>query len=161
MPLAQVTLWVLRVWVLSAPLPTHACKRRYHLFVTLLGGDEYDAWHVLLWTCVYRLCLLFLVLVVSATYTANLTVFLMRPSFDVLWQHSLQDLRAATACVLWLQYEQILLPYFPLGCFLFAPANLTLPASQAWTRSALSHQSCDCIVEIVPIASVKALVHCS
>jgi hypothetical protein len=65
----------------------------YHTFAALLGGDEYDLYHSPIFGRIYRLGLLFLVLITSATYTANLAAYLTKKPYRIEGPRSLEDLK--------------------------------------------------------------------
>ena len=65
----------------------------YHTFAALLGGDEYDLYHSPIFGRIYRLGLLFLVLITSATYTANLAAYLTRKPYIIEGPRSLEDVK--------------------------------------------------------------------
>ncbi|CAK0797580.1 unnamed protein product [Prorocentrum cordatum] len=73
-------------------------KAVYHAWAALLGGEDSE-WHD--WPGrILRLGLLFIVLVVSATYTANLASFFTRPGIKLHGPKDRASLRDAVACVL-------------------------------------------------------------
>jgi hypothetical protein len=80
-------------------------KAWYHSWAAVLGGDEYDLYHESPLGRLYRLGLLALVLVVGATYTANLAAFLTAPNIVVHGPKNLRELQDATACYPWKQFE--------------------------------------------------------
>ena len=73
----------------------------YHACAALLGGDEYDLYHDPPLGRVYRLGLLFLVLVVQNTYTANLAAFLTASPVQIMGPKNMQQLRSARCCARW------------------------------------------------------------
>ena len=78
-------------------LPSHL----YHAYAALLGGDEYDLYHDPPLGRIYRLGLLFLVLVIQNTYTANLAAFLTASPVRVLGPKTMQQLKSAKVCLRW------------------------------------------------------------
>jgi hypothetical protein len=71
----------------------------YHVVAFFLGGEDYE------WLSgparTLRLSMLLLVLVIQATYTANLAAFLTAPSVITHGPSSLDELRTTRACIAW------------------------------------------------------------
>ena len=69
----------------------------YHSAVLLLAGDDLE------WrgapARTFRIGFLFLALVTTATYTANLAAFLTRPNLQIHGPRNMEELRSAVACV--------------------------------------------------------------
>lgn len=72
------------------------CHGIYHSFAAFLGGDDYE--YVYPAERVMRLSILFLVLIMVSTYTANLAAFLTQPNFKIHGPKTMADLRTAKAC---------------------------------------------------------------
>jgi len=78
--------------------PDRTAKAIYHSWAALLGGEDYE------WVSwpgrMLRLGLLFMVLLVGSTYTANLASFFTNPSFRIHGPVDRVSLLDATACIL-------------------------------------------------------------
>eukprot|EP00929_Paragymnodinium_shiwhaense_P001509 TRINITY_DN101741_c0_g1_i1.p1 TRINITY_DN101741_c0_g1~~TRINITY_DN101741_c0_g1_i1.p1 ORF type:complete len:507 (-),score=33.98 TRINITY_DN101741_c0_g1_i1:91-1611(-) len=84
--------------------PGNLLRAFYHSLAAVLGGEDYE------WTTgsgrVLRLGLLFLVLILVSTYTANLAAFFTRPQVVVYGPTDMAMLKKATACTTYsLGYE--------------------------------------------------------
>ena len=77
----------------------------YYSWAAVLDGDEYTLYNASPLGRVYRLGLLALVLVVGATYTANLAAFLTAPNVKVYGPRDLSELKETTACYSWSSLE--------------------------------------------------------
>eukprot|EP00746_Dinoflagellata_sp_MGD_P033745 gnl/MRDRNA2_/MRDRNA2_180606_c0_seq1.p1 gnl/MRDRNA2_/MRDRNA2_180606_c0~~gnl/MRDRNA2_/MRDRNA2_180606_c0_seq1.p1 ORF type:complete len:430 (-),score=48.22 gnl/MRDRNA2_/MRDRNA2_180606_c0_seq1:225-1469(-) len=68
----------------------------YHTWAAFLGGEDYE------WLTtpakILRIALLFLVLISSATYTANLAAFFTKPNFKMVGPQNLEQLSTSTVC---------------------------------------------------------------
>lgn len=100
----------------------------YHTASALLGGDEYDLYHAPPLGRLYRVGLLFLVLIFSATYTANLAAYLTKPAFTI---HGPQVSRVARRR---LPICQELIPPPPLLISPPPPSLRHFIACRRWTR---------------------------
>ena len=131
----------------------------YHTTAAILGGDEYDLYHCLGAGRLYRLGLLFYLLVIGATYTANLAAFLLRANVVVHGPKTLAELKSATVCNRWESFAGSYTSY--VGSFVFpADAPATEQAGLEWARDALQNGECDAIMEIKSSAKLFALEHC-
>ena len=74
----------------------------YHSAVLLLAGDDLE------WrgapARTFRIGFLFLALVTTATYTANLAAFLTQPNLQIHGPRNMEELRSAVACV---EYDEV------------------------------------------------------
>ena len=167
--LASVVFGTLVLWALAVidsgrctlrALPSYA----YHTLAAMLGGEEFDLYHCVAGHAaagrVYRVGLLFFVLIFGATYTANLAAFLTRPAFKVHGPQTMAQLRQATVCYRWRAQAQwngleryarrVLLP----------PAELDVQGRLPWAREMLRLGECDAIVELQTNAKGESLQHC-
>lgn len=135
----------------------------YHTWAVLLGGDEYDLYHYPVFGRLYRLGLLFLVLVISATYTANLAAFLTKPNYRIHGPQNFAELKTATVCVNWpmmataqrlagLAGPQVIFPEHnpPLG----------MSDRYVWAYNTLQAGKCDAIVDSKAFLKPMSLRHC-
>eukprot|EP01065_Artemidia_motanka_P024179 TRINITY_DN28806_c0_g1_i1.p1 TRINITY_DN28806_c0_g1~~TRINITY_DN28806_c0_g1_i1.p1 ORF type:complete len:494 (+),score=144.21 TRINITY_DN28806_c0_g1_i1:50-1483(+) len=77
----------------------YACRTVEVGWAVLLGGDDYD-WSELGYPGqLLQLGILFFVLIIVATYTANLAAFFTKPSFEIHGPQSMEQLRGAKVCV--------------------------------------------------------------
>ena len=76
-----------------------------------LGGNEYELYHCVGVGRLYRVGLLFFVLVLGATYTANLAAFLSKPNIKVLGPNNLADLKEPKVCCKWLGNHDWMAPF--------------------------------------------------
>ncbi|CAK0904899.1 unnamed protein product [Prorocentrum cordatum] len=83
----------------GAITPDAVAQSHYHAWIALLGGEDYE-WVSWPGRCL-RLGLLFLVLIVISTYTANLAAFFTTPVYDVHGPTDLESLKSAVACTIW------------------------------------------------------------
>ena len=153
----------------ASGLPPRATLRAfpslvYHTGAALLGGDEYDLYHALGFGRVYRVGLLFFVLVLGATYTANLAAFLLMPAELVHGPATMAELAKTKVCHRWPAFRAPSEIEY-VGEFVDPPADLAFPEIPAWSRDALqrggdSPGGCDAIVEISVNAYAEALEHC-
>mmetsp|Transcript_19031 Transcript_19031/g.47638 ORF Transcript_19031/g.47638 Transcript_19031/m.47638 type:complete len:591 (+) Transcript_19031:147-1919(+) len=131
----------------------------YHTVAALLGGDEYDLYHVPVYGRVHRVGLLFFVMVVSATYTANLAAFLTKQSVTIHGPQTAVALQSAKVCFRWDQYNSPdMLVY--VGSMVLPPAAMEQEKRGAWGREKLEKGECDAIVEPLPFAQKEALQFC-
>jgi hypothetical protein len=138
-----------------------AATYTYHALAALLGGDEYDLYHVprLGLGRLYRLGLLFLVLVFGATYTANLAAFLTKPTFTLHGPQSVAELRHATVCSRWpgIRVAETALWFRRVR---YPPASLTVAEREPWARAELQAGACDAVLEMAVNAKAESLRFC-
>ena len=93
----------------------------YHAWAFLLGGEDIE------WPSapakLLRLALLFLVLILASTYTANLAAFFNKPSFTIGGPKNYDELRVATACQPFLLGQQAVYEQF-VGSIIGPPDDL-------------------------------------
>jgi len=116
----------------------------YHMVAALLSGEDYE------WTTwpgrVLRLALLFLVLVTTTSYTANLAAFFNKPSFVIHGPEDMVGLRKAKACVSFPDHDPMVsaftksVEYMPE--FNYADPNI-LEKSTAYCINLLREQKVD------------------
>jgi ABC-type amino acid transport substrate-binding protein len=84
-------------------------KSLYQMVATLLGGEDYE-W--VTWPArILRIGVLFMVLFVTSTYTAELAAFYTTPSFAIHGPTDLASLRHSTACIRSAASESRVRPY--------------------------------------------------
>ena len=139
----------------------------YESFAALLNHESIESRYISIVMAsplgrVFRLALLFLVLIVTATYTANLAAFLTAPNVVELGPKTMDELKRATVCI----RNTILTPYILPFIGTNAPNPLTV-AEQAdgrlteeWTRRALEAGECDAIAEINGFAQRRLIDNC-
>ena len=114
--------------------PSVWLRSLYHAWAALLGGEEHES---TTWSSrILRMGMLFLILIIGATYTANLAAFFTAPSVIVHGPTDLDSLGKAKICYLyeeWLGYTTI--PAF-VGSVVHPPASPTPlePSSQTDLR---------------------------
>ncbi|CAD7949106.1 unnamed protein product [Amoebophrya sp. A120] len=150
----------------------------YHTLAAMLGGDEYDLYHLPLYGRIHRIGLLFFVLILTNTYVANLAAFLTRPKYVIHGPQTIADIQSANVCCRWLgsaanfQYNygftgKFLTP--PLSYF-FQPARAGVSEEEnaerlrtnvdTWAREQLFAGNCDAIVEMNDMAQSESLRFC-
>lgn len=81
----------------DALTPHSVVMSLYHATAALIGGEDYE------WISgpsrLFRLALLFLILILNATYTANLAAFFTKPQVVVHGPKDLAELRSSRACL--------------------------------------------------------------
>lgn len=131
----------------------------YHSWAALLGGDEYDLYHLPVFGRLYRLGLLFLVLLLDATYTANLAAYLTRPNFKVHGPSTMEELKTMVVCSRWPAFNGVDQPF--INKPIVYPPPGTMPSDAlGWARAQLQEGKCDAIIEIDSNAQREALEHC-
>ncbi|CAK0841410.1 unnamed protein product, partial [Prorocentrum cordatum] len=83
----------------DAITPESIAQSSYHAWAAFLGGEDYE-WVSWPGRCL-RLGLLFLILIVISTYTANLAAFFTRPVYEIHGPTDLDTLKGAVACTIW------------------------------------------------------------
>ncbi|CAL6344664.1 unnamed protein product [Bathycoccus prasinos] len=122
----------------------------YHTFAAVLGAEsaefEYEMVSASLLGRLFRLGLLFLVLMVGATYTANLASFLIQSNASIYHgPTTLEELKQSTACIQQTIATPLIEPYVgknaPNPLTVAEQANQTL--TESWTHGALMRVECD------------------
>jgi len=132
----------------------------YHVCAALLGGDEYKLYNIPKVGRVFRLGILFLALVLTAVYTANLVAFLTAPTYVYSGPQSMTDLKSATACVPYRGTPgQYILPDYAKNV-IFPPSDLVLSLGYDWSISSLQAGHCDLIIDVEGNVISKALNYC-
>jgi len=133
----------------------------YHVFAALLGGDDYDLYHVPKIGRVFRLGILFLALVLSAVYTANLAAFLTAPTYVYSGPQSMTDLKSATACVPYRgTVGQVVVPVYAKKIIL-PPSDLNQQDGYKWSVDSLKAGDCDLIADVEGNIINIALKNCN
>lgn len=132
----------------------------YHTSATLLGGDEYDLYNIPPIGRLYRLGILFVVLVTSATYTANLAAFLSIPNYKYNGPQSMSDLQNSIACVPFPDSpgKYIIQKYVKKN--IFPPSTLNILSHQSWSLDALHNKECDVIIDLDLTLITQSLNNC-
>lgn len=132
-----------------------AAKFLYHAWSAMLGGDdnEWDSWPAK----VLRLGLLLLVLVISATYTANLAAFLTDPLIEIKGPKDTYELQKAHVCVMFQGMPQ---PF--LGSYVAPALTSTWSFEQRynWCYDQLQAGTVEAIVGDGVSAHLFMLQHC-
>jgi hypothetical protein len=108
--------------------------------------------------------MLFLFMVFSATYTANLAAFLTAPSYTVLGPQTMEELKQAAVCARWTDPGSVAgLQQFSREVVLPPTDGSVAPGRRGhwWARAQLQHGACDAIVDILVDAKAESLEHCS
>lgn len=124
----------------------------YHVFAAVLGAEspdfEYEMVSASFLGKVFRLGLLFLVLMIGATYTANLASCFIRTGTEYHGPQNLAELKESKVCILNTITTATVLPFVgkavPNPLTVEQQANQTL--NEAWTHEALINGDCDAIV---------------
>jgi hypothetical protein len=132
----------------------------YHTLAAILGGDEYGLYHCVGLGRLYRIGLLFLVLVFSATYTANLAAYLTQQNFVIHGPRTMEQLTTSNVCWLWPGANEGSYDPFVGKLVMPPPDVLDLQLRQVWAHTALQTGECDAILEILPSAKAFSLKHC-
>ena len=132
----------------------------YHTLAALLGGEEYDLYHCPLWGRLYRLGLLWLVLITSATYTANLAAYLTKQDYVIHGPKRLEHLKRwpKPICYRWPQFAGMLKDY--VGELLLPDSGVDMLARIAWAQDNLQNGTCDAILDINVNAKPESLQNC-
>lgn len=89
--------------------PSSLARTGYHMWVALLGGDDYE------YTTgpgrMLRIGLLFFVMMVTATYTANLAAFFVAPAVTLHGPSDMETLRGSKACYTYDSYAHLISPF--------------------------------------------------
>jgi hypothetical protein len=132
----------------------------YHVFAALLGGDEYRQYKIPPIGRVFRLGILFLALVLTSVYTANLVAFLTVPTYVYSGPQSMSDLTSAIACVTYRGSPgQYLVPSFA-KTVITAPSDIDALSQFDWSIKSLHAGDCDIIVDVEGSIINKALNNC-
>lgn len=140
-------------------------KGTYHVVAAIFGGEDYE-W--LTWPLrVLRVGLLLVVLIVNATYTANLAAVLSAPSIQVHGPSSMEQLSDSKVCVLH--------PYWNFLGNLYGNTVTTasreeipdidkffdMPSRKEWCREQLNKGGCDIWLHDEAILHRELLSNCS
>eukprot|EP00746_Dinoflagellata_sp_MGD_P124400 gnl/MRDRNA2_/MRDRNA2_58993_c0_seq3.p1 gnl/MRDRNA2_/MRDRNA2_58993_c0~~gnl/MRDRNA2_/MRDRNA2_58993_c0_seq3.p1 ORF type:complete len:375 (-),score=56.81 gnl/MRDRNA2_/MRDRNA2_58993_c0_seq3:550-1674(-) len=89
--------------------PNSLIRVSYHMWVALLGGDDYE------YTTgpgrLVRTGLLFFVMMVTATYTANLAAFFVAPAVKLHGPSDMESLRGSKACYTYEVWAPLIQPF--------------------------------------------------
>jgi len=129
----------------------------YQAWAAMLGGEDAD------WPTVpariLRLGLLFMVLIVNATYTANLAAFFNRPGFQLGGPSSPAELSTAAACIL---YESLIPSLAPhVGSVIAPPEPMAIEVEPRlqWCHARLRDGTADIMLYDRPILSEYLFTH--
>lgn len=144
----------------------------YHAFSVLLGGaafggDEYDLYgQPSVFGRLYRLGLLFLVLVVQNTYIANLASFLTQKPVQIFGPKTFPELRRAKCCVRqnFVKDADVVQNFVKELVFPPAEVGITRTGDSAalnkWERDTLHKGGCDCVILNEADALATVLANC-
>ncbi len=139
----------------------------YHTFAAVLGAEsaefEYEMVSASLLGRLFRLGLLFLVLMVGATYTANLASFLIQSNASIYHgPTTFEELKQSTACIQQTIATPLIEPYVgknaPNPLTVAEQANQTL--TESWTHGALMRGECDVIIRPAAYNYILPEVEC-
>ena len=154
-------------------LPTTIVHSIYHSTAICLAGEDY-VWHSGALRLL-RLGLLIVVLVLQATYTANLAAIFTRPVFKTHGPASMEQLRSSIACTSYPAYgkyikphvREILTPPFylevdgvPMQTTDGTPIQTTDADRRAWCHARLIDRAADIWLEVESVARPILLRHC-
>jgi len=132
-------------------------KAVYHAWAALLGGEDSE-WHD--WPGrILRLGLLFIVLVVSATYTANLASFFTRPGIQLHGPKDRASLRDAVACVLPEESTVAIAQPF-VKEIISPPYDMEFQAKRQWCHDALQEGQATVWIDDMGSLNEWLLNHC-
>lgn len=133
-------------------------RTTYHAWAAMLGGEDHE------WPTaparILRLGLLFTVLIVNATYTANLAAFFTRPTFVLGGPTTLSELSSATACTVVEQpAAAFVTPH--VGAVITPPPTFPLDLEQrmAWCHSELRRGTANILLFDRPVLLSYLLSH--
>jgi hypothetical protein len=132
-------------------------KAVYHSWAALLGGEDSE-WHD--WPGrTLRVGLLFIVLVVSSTYTANLASFFTRPSTKLYGPKDRATLRDAIACVMPEESTLAIAQPF-VKDIISPPIDLEFQAKRQWCHDALQEGQATAWIDDMGSLNEWLLSHC-
>jgi hypothetical protein len=121
----------------------------YHVAASILGGDEYEFYSAPPVGRLFRLAILFFVVVIVSTYTANLAAILTRPQYSYGGTLSLEDLQSSVACFRIPRTPgEWIVPKFVSDMLLPQSDTPTFALLYAWGRQMLQDGECDAIIEL-------------
>ena len=147
-------------------LPGTLAHALYHSLAICLAGEDY-VWHSGA-ARLLRLGLLIVVLVLQATYTANLAAIFTRPVFKTHGPASMEALRGSVACTSYAPYYKYVAPHVRtvLTPPIYAnnsdgvPDQTTDDDRRAWCHERLIDRTADVWLEVKSVARPIALRHC-
>eukprot|EP01063_Lacrimia_lanifica_P028139 TRINITY_DN4062_c0_g1_i5.p1 TRINITY_DN4062_c0_g1~~TRINITY_DN4062_c0_g1_i5.p1 ORF type:complete len:563 (+),score=131.75 TRINITY_DN4062_c0_g1_i5:652-2340(+) len=128
----------------------------YHTAIALFGGDDFDEYHLPTGGRVFRFGLLFLATMFSATYTANLAAFLVRPKYRVHGPRTFEELKGAKACI----WDTTLRLQEYAGSFIAADETLPVHLRIEWAMEQLKAGACEAAIVSRPDAHLGVLDNC-
>ena len=135
-------------------VPAAVLHATYHALAACLGGEEY-VWHH--WASrLMRLGMLMVIIVLQATYTANLAAIFTQPIYVTHGPRSMDELSETTACVAVPEWAEYATPY--VRSVLLPPAITPdgLPTEkadrQAWCHERLLDRTADVWLETMSAA---------
>lgn len=133
----------------------------YHVAASILGGDEYEFYSDPPVGRLFRLAILFFVVVIVSTYTANLAAILTRSQYSYSGPETLDDLQSSVACFRIPRTPgEWIVPRF-VSDMLLPPSDIpTFALLYAWGREMLQDRECDVIIELEGNAILESLNYC-
>ena len=133
----------------------------YHVAASILGGDEYEFYSAPPVGRLFRLAILFFVVVIVSTYTANLAAILTRPQYSYGGPLTLEDLQSSVACFRIPRTPgEWIVPKFVSDMLLPPSDTPTFALLYAWGRQMLQDGECDVIIELEGNAILESLNYC-
>jgi len=133
----------------------------YHVAASILGGDEYEFYNDPPVGRLFRLSILFFVVVIVSTYTANLAAILSQSNYSYGGPTTLEDLQSSVACFRIPRTPgEWIVPRF-VSYMLLPPSDIpTFVLLYAWGRQMLQDGKCDVIIELEGNAILESLNYC-
>ena len=158
--LVGVGILILRAVSGRAVTARFGAKSMYHAWAVFFGGDDYE------WTTgparLLRISLLFLVLISSASYTANLAAFFLMPDFEYRGPKNMADLSKSTVCFASQQWGWAAEPFarkvvYPPGDFARGKTNEEL---QEYCKDQLVSGNVDALCDVTGQLDTFLVQHC-
>jgi hypothetical protein len=136
--------------------PDRLAMASYHAWAAVLGGEDYE------WRSapgrMLRLALLLLVLIISATYTANLAAFLVAPNVELLGPQDMQELANARVCLPAAPFEDYVESF--VGTLVQPPFTGGGEKRGEWCYHELIADRVDALVDSSEVNKKFSLNHC-
>ena len=139
----------------------------YESFAALLGAESIESKYIAIVMSsplgrLFRIALLFLVLIVTATYTANLAAFLTAPTTVLHGPQTVDELRNARVCIRSQPIANLIIPHigFNVENGMSVVDNADPVKTAEWTERALMSGECDAIADMEDMARMRLLAEC-
>ena len=139
----------------------------YESFAALLGAESIESKYISIVMSsplgrLFRIALLFLVLIVTATYTANLAAFLTAPTTVLHGPQTVDELRNARVCIRSQPIANLIIPHigFNVENGMSVVDNADPVKTAEWTERALMSGECDAIADMEDMARMRLLAEC-